>query len=60
MTDPSAELLACDALREVMQWIDNWSPPFVEDDEWPATAAKAKAALTRAALTAAQAEHPTR
>jgi hypothetical protein len=40
-----AELHA--ALTEVMQWISNWSPPFVEDDEWPATAAKVKAALTR-------------
>lgn len=38
-----------DALREalvdVKGWIDNWSPPFVEDDEWPSTAARVKHAL---------------
>jgi len=34
-----------EALREVMLWIENWSPPFTEDDEWPDTEAKAKAAL---------------
>src|SRR5690606_41883115 len=39
-----AERLA-EALREVMLWIENWSPPFTEDDEWPDTEAKAQAAL---------------
>lgn len=43
-----AERLA-DALREVMLWIENWSPPFTEDDEWPDTEAKAQAALHPAA-----------
>ena len=34
------------ALREVREWIDNWSPSFVEDDEWPATADRMNAALS--------------
>ena len=33
------------ALREVRKWIDNWSPSFVEDDEWPAAADRMNAAL---------------
>ena len=37
-----------DALREAWEWIDNWSPPFTEDDEWPSTAEKIKAAIAKA------------
>lgn len=37
-----------EALKEVMEWIDNWSPPFTDDDEWPATQAKVFAALRSA------------
>lgn len=29
---------ARDALIEVREWIENWEPSFVEDDEWPETA----------------------
>ena len=25
------------ALNEVMQWIHEWEPPFLQDDEWTAT-----------------------
>lgn len=34
-----------EALGEVWDWIGNWSPNFIWDDEWPATEAKARAAL---------------
>jgi hypothetical protein len=27
-------------LREVMEWINNWSPDFVDDPEWEATEEK--------------------
>ena len=40
-----AELVA--ALAEVMEWIDGWETPFTLDDEWPATRAKARAALAK-------------
>jgi hypothetical protein len=40
------DLLA--ALTEVQSWIDNWSPDFVGDDEWPDTAEKMRAALAKA------------
>ena len=33
-------------LAEVYDWIVNWSPDFTEDDEWPETAAKVRAALS--------------
>jgi alpha-L-fucosidase len=33
------------ALAEVMEWIDNWNPNFVFDDEWGSTANRARAAL---------------
>lgn len=36
------------ALEDVMDWITNWSPPFTDDDEWPATKARADAALAEA------------
>jgi Xaa-Pro aminopeptidase len=34
------------ALREVMEWVRNWSPNFTDDDEWPETKAKVEAALS--------------
>lgn len=34
-----------EVLGEVWDWIGNWSPDFIWDDEWPATEAKARAAL---------------
>lgn len=37
-----------EALTEVMSWIRNWDPNFSEDDEWPATKAKVRAALEKA------------
>lgn len=36
------------ALEEVNEWIGGWSPDFEQDDEWPATKAKIKAALAMA------------
>lgn len=41
-----AELL--DALTEVKEWIDNWSPDFTNADEWPATKGKIQAAIAKA------------
>ncbi len=35
MTDYERQLH--DALSEVMDWIENWNPDFIQDDEWPAT-----------------------
>lgn len=46
MPNHEADLIA--VLTEVMQWIDNWSPNFVYDDEWPATAEKARTILAKA------------
>ena len=34
------------ALKEVMSWIDNWSPSFIGDEEWPETGKRARAALS--------------
>jgi hypothetical protein len=34
-----------EALREVMEWIDAWSPRFEDDPEWDVTRAKVDAAL---------------
>jgi hypothetical protein len=36
-----------DALKEVMEWIDNWSPEFVCDDDWPETARKVDLAMAK-------------
>lgn len=52
-TQANARLIASapalvEALKEVMGWIDNWYPPFVEDDEWPGTKARINAALSQA------------
>ena len=33
------------ALGDVMEWIDNWSPPFTQDGEWAETELKARKAL---------------
>ncbi len=33
------------ALGDVMEWIDNWSPPFTQDGEWSETELKARKAL---------------
>lgn len=37
-----------EALQEVVQWIDGWSPSFCDDEEWQATADKIEAALSKA------------
>lgn len=34
------------ALAEVMVWIDNWGPAWLDDDEWPDTRAKVERALS--------------
>ncbi len=51
--DANAKLIAAapdllDALNEVMAWVDNWSPDFVQDGEWPETAELVKAAIAKA------------
>jgi len=43
MTDLERQLH--DALTEVMDWIENWSPNFTEDDDWPDTEQKVTDAL---------------
>lgn len=40
------DLLA--ALKEVSDWINNWSPDFIMDEEWPDTDEKLRAAIARA------------
>lgn len=45
-----------EALRDVTEWIHNWSPDFVEDDEWPATDAKLRAAILKATFPTPQRE----
>jgi hypothetical protein len=44
-----SEQLLREALIEVRDWIKNWDPNFIYDDEWPATAAKIEAALAASA-----------
>lgn len=46
MLAASGELHA--TLVEVLQWISGWDPNFTLDDEWPATAARARAAIAKA------------
>lgn len=41
-----AELVA--ALKLVLEWIGNWDPNFIYDDEWPDDRSKIDAALRRA------------
>lgn len=36
-----------EALVEVMSWITNWSPDFIENDEWKATDKKVSAVLPK-------------
>ncbi len=43
MTDYERQLH--EALAKVIDWIDNWSPNFTEDDAWPATEQKVTDAL---------------
>ncbi len=42
---PSREELLEQALKEVMEWLDAYSPGFMEDDEWPGTEERVKEAL---------------
>ncbi len=35
------------ALREVMEWLVNWDPPFLDDDEWPKTEQRVQDALSQ-------------
>jgi hypothetical protein len=49
------EIAATAVLREVLDWIDNWLPAFIQDNEWAATRAKTDAIL--AALGAKGADH---
>lgn len=44
LTAPAPEGLA-EALREVMEWIENWDVPFLDDPEWDSTAEKVTRAL---------------
>jgi len=39
------EIAVAAVLREVLDWIDNWLPAFIQDNEWAATRAKADAIL---------------
>ena len=45
-----------EALEEVMEWIDNWTPDFVQEDGWEETGAKVEAAI---AMANSAKEHPT-
>ena len=42
----NAELV--EALKQVMLWIENWSPEFSYDPDWPFDRDAAKAALAKA------------
>jgi hypothetical protein len=44
---PQAAPDALDALKKVMSWIDNWSPEFTNDPEWPADRDAARAAIAQ-------------
>lgn len=37
-----------EALHELFVWVQNWPPDFTDDDDWPDTEAKVRAALDRA------------
>ena len=45
------ELQLEEALTEVMTWVENWSPNFVDDVEWPDTYAQVQEALAQPART---------
>lgn len=34
-----------EALHELFVWVQNWPPDFTDDDDWPDTEAKVRAAL---------------
>jgi hypothetical protein len=36
------------SLREVREWISNWSPNFEQDEEWPAVRRRMDAAIAKA------------
>jgi hypothetical protein len=44
-TPPSQEAALREVLKEVMDWIDNWDPNFLDDEEWSATREKVDALL---------------
>lgn len=37
-----------ESLINVMSWIDNWSPNFIEDSEWPSDCYIARDAIAKA------------
>ena len=39
-----------EALQEVRMWIDNWTPDFVQDAEWPDCDERMRAALIKAGV----------
>jgi hypothetical protein len=39
------------ALKQVMLWIDNWSPEFTYDPDWSIDEDKARAAIAKAEVT---------
>jgi len=47
--EANQELLA--ALRQVMLWIENWSPEFTYDPDWSIDEDKAQAAIAKAEVT---------
>ncbi len=46
LTIAAPELL--EALTRVMLWIDNWSPEFTNDADWPIDRDAARAAISKA------------
>lgn len=52
-TDANARLIAAApdllaALLLLKSWVDNWSPDFTNDPEWPGDAEKIRAAIAKA------------
>lgn len=55
MLEANARLIAAapelfEALKVAMTWIDNWSPDFTDDPEWPADRDLIRAALSKASI----------
>ena len=46
LIDAAPELL--ESLVQVMSWIDNWSPEFTDDPDWPKDRDAAYAAIAKA------------